>query len=404
MRDAAARRDLRQRRGFILGSMTASHAGFHAFRQSLWVMLPHVRDTLALSDVQAAALATAQELAAGAVDLPGGVLMDFLRRFWGLIMAVCTGCFGLGWLLLGLAPTYPLLLLGMAVVAASASLWHLPAMAALSHRFAERRGFALSVHGMGGNVGDILGPSLTGLLLAILSWRGILSIYAVLPLLATGLVFWAFRHIGTDDGAGEPLSPAQQLAYTRQMLTNRTFWGLVGVAGLRGMAFVAFTVMLALYTKDVLGLPDSTRGFYFGLLHLVGLGASPLLGHLSDRWGRKVVLVPGLLTLAAGTLLLVWVGEGVPLVVLLAVLGIFLYSDQPILTAAALDVVGRQVTTSAIGLVSFSRLLLSAPSPALAGWLYDPAAAHVVFAYIAGLFGLAALALLLLPLPSPSAR
>jgi hypothetical protein len=40
---------------------------------------------------------------------------------------------------------------------------------------------------------------------------------------------------------------------------------------------------------------------------------------------------------------------------LLLLIGVFLSSDQPILTAAVLDVIGRRVTTTAIGFVSFSR-------------------------------------------------
>ena len=100
--------------------------------------------------------------------------------------------FGLGWLVMGISPVYPVLLLGMAMVAAAASMWHLPATAALLHQFAHRRGSALSFHGVGGNIGDVLGPALTGGLLLVFSWRGILSIYAVVPLLLTFIVFWAF--------------------------------------------------------------------------------------------------------------------------------------------------------------------------------------------------------------------
>lgn len=394
--------DIRHRNGFILSSMTASHAVFHAFQQSLLVMLPNVRDSLAISDVQTTAIATIREVAAGAVDLPGGIAMDLLRRHWGLIMAICTGGFGLGWIILGWSPIYPILLFGMAVVGGSGSLWHLPATAALSHRFARRRGFALSVHGVGGNIGDIVGPALTGILLAWLSWRDIISIYAILPLFATFVVFWAFRDIGRDTNTGEAEAATptlqEQLTYAKHLVANRAFWGVILVAGLRGMAFAALTVILSLYTKDVLELSDKTRGFYFALINLMGLGAAPALGHLSDRFGRKAVLVPNLGALAICTLLLAWYGSSNALIVILAVIGLFLYSDQPILTATALDIAGRSVTTTAIGFVSFSRLALSAPSPIIAGWLYDPGAAHIVFYYIAGLFGLAALVLLLIPL------
>ena len=93
---------------------------------------------------------------------------------------------------MGVSPVYPLLLVGMAVVAISHSIWHLPASASLSHHFPERRGVALSAHGVGGSVGDVAGPVATGALLAFLSWRELLSVYAIVPVLPGGV-----RHLVT---------------------------------------------------------------------------------------------------------------------------------------------------------------------------------------------------------------
>jgi FSR family fosmidomycin resistance protein-like MFS transporter len=395
--------DIRQRSGFILSGLTASHALFHAFRQSLLVLLPNVRDAMGLTDVQATSITAIQEFASGMIDLPGGVAMDLLKRYWGLVMTLCTVAFGIGWLVIGLAPIYPVLLLGMAIVAAASSLWHLPVTAALSHRFAERRGFALSVHGTGGNIGDIVGPAVTGLFLAVLAWRGIITLYAVVPLLLTFVVFWAFRHIGDDNGEDDAAtSLPEQLAYTRAMLKNGPLWGVIIVAGLRGMAFGSFTAIIALYAKDVLNLSGQTRGWYFGLLSLVGLASTPVLGHLSDRLGRKVVLIPGLLALCGLMVLMAWYGHQGGFLLLLVLIGVFLYSDQPILTAAALDCVGQRVTTTAIGFVSFSRLAMSAPSPVIAGWLYRPEAPQPVFYYIATIFAVSACVLWFIPLRPPA--
>jgi len=421
------------RRGaaFIIGGLSSGHGVFHSIQQSFIVVIPEVRNVLLGGDTLVGNLAvtsiqTTREIASGVVALPGGVLTDALRRYWGWVMAVCMALFGVGWLLMAAAgwqvpgstwvagsePTvtstalnpvgYALLLVGMAVVAIAASVWHLPAMASLSNRFAERRGFALSVYGVGGNVGEILGPATTGLLLGMLTWQSIIGSYALLPLLLMLPVHWAFRDIGSrqagSPSAQESANLSDQLGYTRQMFRNGVLWGIIAIAGLRGMAFVAFTAVVALYSKDVLDLSDQTRGFYFSLLGLVGMTASPLLGHLSDRFGRKMVLVPNLLALGVLTLLMAWYGHLGAFPVLLLLMGVFLYSDQPVLTAAALDVAGRRTTTTAIGFVSFSRLALSAPSPVIAGWLYRPEAVHAVFYYIAGLFFLAACGLFLLPL------
>jgi hypothetical protein len=52
---AVAYRDIRQQNSFILSGMTASHALFHGFRQSLLVLSPHVRDTMGISVARRAA-------------------------------------------------------------------------------------------------------------------------------------------------------------------------------------------------------------------------------------------------------------------------------------------------------------------------------------------------------------
>ena len=118
----------------------------------------------------------AGELAAGLVTLAGGVIAGLLRRHWGILLAGCIGVFSLAALAMSLSPVYPLLLVGMAAVAVCHSIWHLPAAASLSHHFPQRRGMALSFHGVGGSIGDVIGPVATGALLAFFSWRAILSV------------------------------------------------------------------------------------------------------------------------------------------------------------------------------------------------------------------------------------
>ena len=86
---------------------------------------------------------------------------------------------------------------------------------------------------------------------------------------------------------------------------------------------------------------------------------------------------------------------------LLAALGIFLYSDQPILTAAAMDIVREGTAATTLGLLSTSRFILSALSPIIATWLYGIDAANL-FYYTAVLYLAAAVILAVVRLPSPS--
>ena len=91
---------------------------------------------------------------------------------------------------------------------------------------------------------------------------------------------------------------------------------------------------------------------------------------------------------------LVVFGDGAGLAVIIALLGLFLYSDQPLLTAAALDIVGHNVATSTLGVLSFSRFALSAVSPLIAGFLYQARGIDATFQYAAALFALAAVLLM----------
>ena len=87
---------------------------------------------------------------------------------------------------------------------------------------------------------------------------------------------------------------------------------------------------------------------------------------------------------------------------MIALLGIFFFSDQPILTAGALDVIGEDVVASTLGVFSFSRFALAAASPLIAGLLFDSFGIDSTFFYIAALYVVATVILLLVPMAAPS--
>ena len=106
-----------------------------------------------------------------------------------------------------------------------------------------------------------------------------------------------------------------------------------------------------------------------------------------------------MIALAVITLLMAPFGDSLAVMsALLAALGLFLYSDQPILTAAAMDIVREGTAATTLGLMSTSRFIFSAASPLIAGWLYefDP---DNLFYYTAALYVAAVVILIFIPLP-----
>ena len=83
---------------------------------------------------------------------------------------------------------------------------------------------------------------------------------------------------------------------------------------------------------------------YLALSQVVGIGAQPVMGALSDRLGRKVIIVPALLAFSAMLVALYFVEPRVPHGSVIVIMGAFLYSMQALFLAAASDLGWRGIT------------------------------------------------------------
>jgi MFS family permease len=388
--------DLKSRDGVrILTGFTIAHGIFHFMQQSFAVMLPAIKETFGISPIQIGALMTAKEFAMGVSSLPGGVISDRLRRYRGIIMAACMALFGLSWLLIGTASIYPHLIVGIVFVSIATSVWHLPSMAEISRRFSDRKGASLAIFGIGGSFGDIFGPVTTGILLGLLAWQSVISIYAIIPLLMTLWFIWAFRgghqaEQSDDLSAGKNVDLRTQINIARGYFKTTAIWKVNLVAGLRGMCYTIYVTFLPLFMKEDLGFSSQSIGFHFGLLWAIGIVASPLMGHLSDRLGRKPVLVPALLCSGTLTIILALFGKGIMFTVIIGMLGFFLRSDYALLSAAILDIVGKTVATTVLGVLSFLRFIMASISPLIAGYLYQTWGMTATLFFVAALFAISA--------------
>src|SRR4029077_14835152 len=128
------------------------------------------------------------------------VLVDTVGRK-GLLMGISLFWVGFPYLLMSFTHSYLMLLGCVALVGVGNSLWHPTAIPTLARRFPERKGLVLSLHGMGGNVGDALAPLAVGALLATLTWREVV-VLNVIPGLVMSLLLLVF--LGTLRLGGKP--------------------------------------------------------------------------------------------------------------------------------------------------------------------------------------------------------
>lgn len=121
-----------KRRGLLLTNLTLGHGIAHLYQQSFLVLLPHIVTDLGLTGVGVGALGTVRQLTSVSVQLPGGFVVDMLKRHWGLIFAGCMGSISVAWAVAGVTPNFTVLIVAVVLIALPGTVWHLPALATLS--------------------------------------------------------------------------------------------------------------------------------------------------------------------------------------------------------------------------------------------------------------------------------
>lgn len=391
--------DRKQNRGFILGSLSLAHGIAHLYDQGLPVFMPAISSAMGLGNLQVATLLGIRQAGFGVVNLGGGVFVDMLKSQWGLILTGCMVWAAIAQLALGAAPNFALLIIAVSLVSIPGSVWHLPATAALSQRFPDRRGFAISMHAFGSNIGNVLGPLLAGGLLALLYYKTVLFIYAAPALAISFFVWWSLRDVGRDEGPSEAKSLRSQFLATMQALKNPVVLGLVLAAALRGVGLNALFNWTPFYLEKELGMGHFMAGVHFALLTGMGIAAAPVLGVLSDRFNRKMILVPGLMTAAALAMLVVIAGDTIFLPLVLAGVGIFTFSLQQIILAAVLDVTGRGTEAAATGFIFGMDGIISGVSTFLASAIIAHLGGYGSIYYFTGIVtAMSALLVMMVPL------
>lgn len=373
----------------LLGYVTGGHFAVHWFIQLFPLILPPLKASLRLSHTQVGLLTTVRELTTGLTNLPAGLLADRLVRYRTAILSSAVLAFGLAYITFGLASGYLPALAAAGLVGVGIALWHPTAMASLSSRFPEHRATAFAVHGMGATVSDTLTPVVVGVLLALYPWQHLMALQLLLAVVLSVPLWLGLR--GVFGAPAQAPAGGQQASGVGAFLRNPNFLGMALANGFMNTGRILVMTFFPLYVQENLGYGSTGLGAYYALLHVMGTVSQPILGYLSDRLGRKWVLLPAFLALGVLYALIPQVGPGVPLGVVVTLISLFFYTLTNITAAAIVDVAGSNIQATSLGITFLSNSLFTLPGPVIAGTLIGLYGMGSVF-YLSGGLLLAAAA------------
>lgn len=283
-------------------------------------LLPLIIEKLSLSLTQAGSLW-------GFLQLPAllnpfiGYLADRLSLRYFVILAPAVTATLIS--LLGLAPNYWTLAILLFGAGISVAAFHAPAPPMVARMSGERLGKGMSWFMAGGESGRTVGPLVA---VAVVSWWSLDGFYRIMVVgwLTSLILYWRLHHISARPERPKAMRSLWPAA-------RRLFLPLLAVNLPRQVMLTALEV----YLPTLLSLEGSSlwmAGASLSIWEVAGIGGALTGGTLSDRIGRKTMLLIMMSTASLLMLLFLQTSGWLMVVVLLAV-GFTALSVTPVMLA-----------------------------------------------------------------------
>ncbi len=169
----------------------------------------------------------------------------------------------------------------------------------------------------------------------------------------------------------------------RDLLKNRSLLTLVMSSSFRTMTQATLLTFLPVFLAYDLGYSPFWVGACMFALQAAGFVASPIAGHVSDKMGRRRILISSMAMTAVVLICMAFAGRSQAFIFFIAILGFFLYAIRPVLQAWLLESTPKGLGGTSIGILFGAQALGAAIGPALGGLIADKYGLMATFYFLA---------------------
>jgi FSR family fosmidomycin resistance protein-like MFS transporter len=166
------------------------------------------------------------------------------------------------------------------LIGLGSTLYHPPALKAVSEVNPDKLSLAMAIQSAGGSFGFSAGPLLLGVLLPVFGWR--ISFYLWMPLIII-TSYYSYRFISNTEKS--PETRGNEIYLIKEILHQR-FILIILVGALTDAAFINATTYFTTYLTGIRGLTPGFASILFGIGPLMGVFGSLFGGLLGERLGK----------------------------------------------------------------------------------------------------------------------
>jgi len=304
-------------------------------------LLPFLISEHHLSYAAAAGIVFAVTVVSSLVQPLFGHFADRLSRPWFMPVGVLLAGFGIA--VTGVLPNYRFILIAVALSGLGVAAYHPEAARLVNFVVADKKATAMSIFGVGGQLGFAIGPLITTAILLFWSLKGTLLL--ALPAILVGILFtWQMSQFSVYMGASSLRSgPTQEIVHDEW----GPFFRLGAVLFCRSITFYGLHTFLPLYWINVLHQSKAAGGTALTVLFTAGVLGTIMGGRLADHFGPRNVIWSGLGAIMVLLPVFVSTNNVHVATILLVAIGILNY-----MTYSPIVVMGQKYLPNHIGLAS----------------------------------------------------
>ena len=284
----------------VLAAISLSHFLNDLLQSLIVAIYPLLKGNYDLNFTQIGLLTLTYQITASLLQPVVGWYTDRHPKPFSLVIGMGSTLTGL--LLLSHAPTFPLLLLGAAVVGVGSSIFHPESSRVARMASGGRHGLAQSIFQVGGNGGTAMGPLLAAAIVLPYG-QGNLAWFAIIALIAMAVLFrvgqW-YQHqhrsqkhrVAPPDNGLSRRRIALTLGVLLLLITSKYFY------------LASLTSYYTFYLMEHFGLGVQSAQLHLFIFLFAVAAGTVLGGPIGDRIGRKQVIWFSILGVAPFTLLL----------------------------------------------------------------------------------------------------
>ena len=392
---------------YLIPQFMLAHFSHHVCTGVLIPLLPLLREGFGLNYFQSGVLVSSFSISYGLGQIPMSILADrFSKRLIIILGLITISMTGIG---VSCTRTFWQMIICFIFMGLIGGTYHGPSSSFISQTLpASIRGRALGLHLAGGSASFLLTPAMAlGIATLLHSWRASFFILA-LPALLVGILLWLTtedpqKDLDADVKTSEnPGKETEKDNSGEKERIARVPWSqiirAIGILAILSMTlqvvFSSVNSYLPLYMVDRHHISPKLAGMVISLIAGAGVVGAPLGGTLSDRFGRKGIILSAL-CLGGPLFFLVTISPfGIPLLLSLLLYGLTMSVRMPVMESFIADIVPVGRRTTVLGIFYFMGMETAGVTTPIIGSLIDSYGLVPVFTSLAGglcLIGMAAL-------------